>query len=57
MSEAQEKSIMKKRSVVEKEFESPLENAVPQWLYNYISKPFFRQTVEFVYNTVCVLFD
>ena len=43
--------------LVEKEFESPLENAVPAWLYNFISKPFFRQTVEFVYNTVHVLFD
>ncbi|MBQ8762576.1 MAG: hypothetical protein IJZ07_00550 [Clostridia bacterium] len=42
---------------VEKGFKSRLENALPAWLYNLVSKPFFRQTVEFIYNTVSVLFD
>lgn len=42
---------------VEKGFESRLENALPEWLYSVMSKPFFRQTFEFIYNTVQVFFD
>ncbi len=45
------------KGLVEKGFENGLENALPEWFYNIVSKPFFRQTVEFIYNTVCVLFD
>lgn len=41
----------------EKGFESRLKSTLPEWLYNIISKPFFRQTFEFVYNTVSGLFD
>lgn len=42
---------------VEKGFESGMEKALPGWLYKILSKPFFRQTSEFIYNTVSVLFD
>ncbi len=41
----------------EKGFKSRLENDSPAWLYSLLSKPLFRQTFEFVYNTVSVLFD
>lgn len=43
--------------LVEKGFENKLETVLPEWLYAVLSKPLFRQTVEFVYNTVSVLFD
>ncbi len=41
----------------QKDFESRFEAALPEWLYKILSKPFFRQTSEFVYNTVSGLFD
>ena len=41
----------------EKAFENRFEAALPEWLYKILSKPFFRQTSEFVYNTVSGLFD
>ncbi|MBR3780255.1 MAG: hypothetical protein IKK63_03530 [Clostridia bacterium] len=45
------------KGFIEKGFESRFENNLPDWLYKILSKPFFRQTAEFVYNTVSVLFD
>ncbi len=42
---------------VEKKFESRFENDLPEWLYRIVSKPFFRQSAEFIYNAVYVLFD
>lgn len=41
----------------EKGFRSRLETDSPAWLYSLLSNPFFRQTFEFVYNTVSDLFD
>ncbi len=43
--------------LVDKGFESRMESSLPVWLYKIVSNPFLRQTVEFVYNTVHVLFD
>lgn len=42
---------------VKKEFENKFEAALPQWLYKILSKPLFRQTSEFIYNSVSALFD
>ncbi len=42
--------------LTEKGFENRLENALPAWIFNIVSKPIFRQTAEFIYNTVHVLF-
>lgn len=41
----------------EKGFQSRLESVSPSWLYKLLSKPCFRQTFEFIYNTLSVLFD
>ena len=43
--------------LVEKGFESRLEKDLPDWIYGILSKPFFRQSFEFIYNTVSVLFN
>lgn len=40
-----------------KGFTSSFEKNLPAWLYRLLSKPLFRQTAEFVYNTVSALFD
>ncbi len=42
---------------VEKGFKSRLESICPAWIYSVLSKPFFRQAFEFVYNTVSILLD
>ena len=43
--------------LVDKGFDSRLKAELPEWLYNIVSKPLFRQTVEFIYNTVSVLLN
>ncbi len=42
---------------VKKGFISKMQSDLPEWLYKILSKPAFRQTAEFIHNTISALFD